>query len=57
MWYKVNCKFENLYIRYMGDMGNIDPIAAIFDTKKYYIFVYSIINLTDWPFVSHRLWG
>ena len=26
IWYKVNWKFENLYIRYMGAKGSINPI-------------------------------
>ena len=36
MWYGVNWKFENLYIKYMEAKGSIDPIQPIFDTRVYY---------------------
>lgn len=34
IWYKVNRKVENFYIRFMAARGSIDSILPIFDTKS-----------------------
>ena len=33
MRYKVNRNYENIYIKYMGTEGSIDPILPIFGTR------------------------